>query len=178
MKNFSILVVLAIWLVASTSVLAGDYFREKWFDYPDPTTAPKITARCVQEGSADVPCPTWSNPLRMCRKSACTGHAYDTELLRVAPTFVVSGPESGEESIRRAVQAVVAVCSVTATTAAKGAAAMLPSPEPAARVGTGLATGIAYFKACISSANATAVVAGILNQLEFKIETPTHWAKL
>ena len=170
--------VLSVGLLASTSALAGDYIREKWFDYPDPTTAPKVTVRCVKEASADVPCPTWDKPLRMCTKSACVGHAYETELLRVEPTFVVTGPESGEEGVKKAVQAIVAVCTAKAIAGAKGAAAATPSPEPAARVGAGLATGITFFKACIAAADATAVVAGILNQLEFRIDTPTHWAKL
>jgi hypothetical protein len=171
-------VILVVGLTASTSAMAGDYLREKWFDYPDPTTAPKVTVRCVKEASADVPCPTWDKPLRMCTKSACVGHAYDTELLRVEPTFAVSGPESGEEGVKKAVQAIVAVCTAKAIAGAKGAAAATPSPEPAARVGAGSATGITFFKACIAAANATAVVAGILNQLDFRIDTPTHWAKL
>lgn len=170
--------VLVVGLLASTSAVAGDYLREKWFEYPDPTTAPKVTVRCVKEASTDVPCPTLDKPLRMCTKSACVGHAYETELLRVEPTFVVTGPESGEEGVKKAVQAIVAVCSAKAIAGAKGAAATTPSPEPAARVGAGLVTGITFFKACIDAADATAVVAGILSQFEFRIDTPTHWAKL
>jgi hypothetical protein len=97
------LLVVSFFFTASASaaaVHAGEYYREKWFDYPDPTTLPKTTARCVQEGSMDVPCPTWSEPLRMCRATACTGHAYTTELLRVSPTFVISGPDTGEEAVK------------------------------------------------------------------------------
>lgn len=176
MKKLSF--VLVVGLLASTSAVAGDYIREKWFDYPDPTTAPKVTVRCVKEALTDVPCPTLGKPLRMCIKSACVGHAYETELLRVEPTFVVTGPESGEEGVKKAVQAIVAVCTAKAIAGAKGTAAATPSPEPTARVGAGLATVITFFKACIAEANATAVVAGILNQLEFRIDTPTHWAKL
>lgn len=176
MKYF--IAILVAGLMASTSASAADYVRDKWFEYPDPTTAPKVTARCVKEASTDVPCPTSEKPLRMCTKTACVGHAYETELLRVEPTFVVSGPESGDEAVRNAVQAIVAVCTAKAISGAKGAAAATPSPEPAARIGAGLATGVGFFKACIVAADTTAVVAGILNQLEFKIETPTHWAKL
>lgn len=178
MVKVSVPLVLLIGLIASTSAPAGDYHREKWFDYPDPTTPPRITMRCVKEASTDVPCPTSGKPLRMCTKRGCIGHAYDTELLRVAPTFVVSGPESGEESVKKAVQGVVAVCAATAIASAKGAAAVTPSPEPTARVGAALASGITYFKACIAAADTTAVAAGILNQIEFRIDTPTHWAKL
>lgn len=170
---------LAVLLASLTNVAsAGEYYRDKWFEYPDPTTAPKVTVRCVKEASTNVPCPTWKEPLRMCLKTACVGHAYETELLRVSPTFVVTGPESADESVKKAVEAIVAVCSVQAVTAAKGAGAATPSPEPAARVGAALATGITYFKGCIAAADAAAVAAGILNQLEFRIDTPTHWAKL
>ncbi len=165
-------------LCSATTVHAADYLRETWFEYPDPTTAPRVTARCVQEGSMDVPCPTWNEPFRMCRATGCTGHAYTTELLRVSPTFVVSGPDTAEDAVKRAVQGIVAVCSANAIVAAKAAAAATPSPEPVARVAAGLGAGVTSFKACIATANATAIVAGIVNQLEFKVESPTHWARL
>lgn len=165
-------------LYLMTTAHAGDYFRETWFEYPDPTTAPKVTTRCVQEGSMDVPCSTWQEPFRMCRATGCTGHAYTTELLRVSPTFVVSGPDTGEEAVKRAVQGVVAVCSANAIVAAKAAAAATPSPEPVARIAAGLGAGVTSFKSCIATANTTAAVTGIANQLEFKIESPTHWARL
>lgn len=167
-----------LWMSAASVTQAGDYFRETWFDYPDPSTAPKVTARCVQEGSMDVPCPTWSEPLRMCRASGCTGHAYSTELLRVSPTFVVSGPDTPDEAAKRAVQGVVAVCSTQGVIAAKAAGAAAPTVDPVSRVGAGLAAGVVAFKGCISSANAAALIAGIVNQLEFKIESPTHWSPL
>lgn len=176
MKKY--LLAVAILSAVAFPVCAEDYFRETWFEYPDPTTAPRVTARCVQEASLDVPCPTWSEPFRMCRGYGCTGHAYTTELLRVAPTFVVSGPSSGEEAVKRAVQGIVAVCAANGTVAAKAAAAVTPSPEPGARIAAGIGAGITSFKACIATANATAVAAGIVNQLEFKVDSPTHWAPL
>ncbi len=157
---------------------AGDYYRHMWFEYPDPTTAPKVTAKCVKEGSTDVPCPTFGKPFRMCRKSACIGHAYTTELLRVSPTFVVSGPDTADEGVKRAVEGIAAACAVKAIAGAKGAGAAAPSPEPAARIAAGLTAGLAIFKACLATVNATAVVAGVANQLEFKIDTPTHWARI
>lgn len=175
MKRLHAVIILAS---LASSVHAEEYFRESWFDYPDPTTAPRLTVRCVKEGSADFPCPTWDKPFRMCTKSACIGHAYDTDVLRVNPTFVVSGPDSGENAVRQAVQAVVAVCSAKAIASAKGAAATAPSPEPLARVGAGLATGVLFFKACLASTEVAAVAAGVISQLEFRIDTPTHWAKL
>lgn len=157
---------------------AAEYYRSKWFDYPDPTTMPKTTVSCAQEGSIDVPCPTWSEPLRMCRKSACTGHTYKTEMLRVAPTFVVNGPDTSDQAVKNAITGVAATCAATAISAAQGAAAATPSPEPAARISAGLAMGIAYFQSCISTVSGAAVAGGLINQLSFTIETPTHWAPL
>lgn len=172
--------IIAVFLLISASlpVSAAEYYRSQWFEYPDPTTLPRTTATCVQEGSLDVPCPTWDRPLRMCRATGCTGHAYTTELLRVTPTFVVTGPESSEEAVKRAVQGIVAVCAANAVVASKAAGAATPSPEPAARITAGLAAGLVSFKACIATAKASTVAAGIVNQLEFKIETPTHWARI
>lgn len=172
------IIFLVFFAFISSFCYSAEYFREKWFDYPDPTTIPRTTATCVQQGSMHVPCPTWSEPLRMCLKSACTGHAYTTDVLRVTPTFVVNGPDSVDEATRNAVTGIVAACVVQAISAAKGAAAITPSPEPVARVGAGLASGATYFKACISTVNAVAVVAGIVNQLQFTVETPTHWAPI
>jgi hypothetical protein len=171
------LVFVALWSL-SWSCHAGDYFRQSFFDYPDPTTAPRVTASCSQMGSMDVPCGTWAYPLRMCRAETCTGHTYVTELLRVAPTFVVSGPDSPDEAVKNAVTGIAAGCAATAVSAAQGAAAVTPSPEPSARIAAALAAGATYFQSCISTVNAVAIVSGIVNQLRFKIETPTHWAKL
>lgn len=165
-------------LLVSLTASAGEYFREGWFEYPDPSTPPRVTARCVQTGSADLPCPTWDKPLRTCRASTCTGHAVETDMLRVKPTFVVSGPDSTDDAVKKAVQGVVAACAAQAVTSAKAAGAAVPSPEPGARVGAGLAAGITVFKGCIATANLTAVAAGIANQLEFKVEMPTHWARI
>lgn len=165
-------------VMATFSARAEDYFREKWFDYPDPTTAPRTTISCAKEGSVTVSCPTTRKPLRTCRKTGCIGPTTKIDLLRVSPTFVVSGPSSGEEAVKRAVQAIAVGCATNAIITAKGAAAITPSPEPAARVGAGLASGVGYFKACIAGAKVAAVASGIVDQLEFKIESPTHWSPL
>jgi hypothetical protein len=157
---------------------AAEYYRSKWFEYPDPLTAPRVTARCVKEASADVPCPTWNRPLRTCRQTVCVGHAYTTELLRVTPTFVISGPDSPDDATRRAVQGIAAGCGVKAIASGQGAAAAAPSPEPTARIAAAIGTAVGVFKACISTVSAAAAAGGIVRQLDFKIETPTHWARV
>lgn len=170
--------VTALICVLATTASAEDYVRLKWFEYPDPFTLPKVTMRCVKKASADVPCPTWAKPLRMCRKSTCIGHAYETKALRVTPTFVVSGPKSGSKAVRHIVEGVAAGCAIKAASSGKVAAAGIPSPEPAARVAAALGSGIAVFKACISSVTTAGVAGGIIRRLTFKIATPTHWARL
>lgn len=157
---------------------AAAYAREKLFEFPDPFTAPRVTVRCVKNASAHVPCPTWRKPGRMCRKETCIGHATTIELLRVTPTLVISGPDSADEAARRAVHGIVSACAASAALKAKAAIAATPSPEPGVRAAAGFAAGYASFKACIAAASTTTVVAGILRQLEIKLERPTHWARL
>jgi hypothetical protein len=160
------------------SANAGEYLRIGFFEFPDPTTAPRVTARCVKMGSMDVPCPTWDKPLRTCRKETCIGHAYTTELLRTKVEFVAYGPDAADEAVRFAVRAVITNCGVKGANAGKTAAAALPSPEPAARIAAGLAAAVAVFKACIATASMSAVVAGIVNRVDYKIEQTGHWARI
>lgn len=162
----------------ATGALSEDYSRTKLLEYPDPFTVPRVTARCVKEASAHVPCPTWSNPGRFCRKSTCIGHAYTTEALRVTAQLVISGPNSPSDAVRRAVQGIAAACGIKAAAAGKKAAAATPSAEPATRIGAAIASAAIVFKACIGSASATAIVGGIVRQLDIKVETPTHWARV
>ena len=178
MKNIFFVSLFSFITLSSGYAVAGEYFKQSWFEYPDPSTAPKITARCVKEGSAHVPCPTWREPFRMCLKSTCIGYAYDTELLRVTPTFVVSGPDSLDAAVRRAVEGFAAACALKAIGSGKAAAAATPSPEPTARVAAALAAAEVSFEACIATVSASSAAAAVLNELEFRIDTPTHWARL
>lgn len=173
-----LLLVALVLTFSATSASAGEYFRSKWFTYPDPTTLPRVNARCVKEASGHVLCPTSSNPFRTCLKSTCVGHAYTTELLRVSAEFVVSGPDNVEDGVRRAAQGIAAACAAKAIFAGKAAAAAVPSPEPGARIAAAAGTGTAAFKVCITSVNMAATVGAVAKQFEFKIETPTHWARV
>lgn len=73
---------------------------------------------------------------------------------------------------------IVAGCSAIAINAINTAVVATPSPEPSARIAVGLAAGVTSFKTCIITVNITSVVSGILGSLEFKIEKPSHWAKI
>jgi hypothetical protein len=161
----------------SFSASAEEYFRQGWFEYPDPTTAPRTTTECISMKSADVPCPTWNEPGRWCRKETCGEWKTKTEILRVNPSFVISGPNSPDEAVKRAVQGIVAGCATVAISEANTAAAAVPA-DPASRIGAGVAAGVVGFKNCIVAVQVEAAVGGVLNQLEFRIDTPTHWAQM
>lgn len=175
MKN---LLCFCILIIFSLSANAEDYFRQKWFDYPDPLTLPKTTVECVKQASLHLPCPTWSHPKRMCLKSGCSGHKYTVEALRIEPTFVISGPSSPDAAIKEAVMAIVATCGAIAIDAANVAVVANPSPEPSTRIAIGATVGVGSFKTCILTMNTTSAIAGVLGLLNFKIETPSHWARL
>lgn len=160
------------------SAWAGEYLRVGFFEFPDPTTAPRVTARCVKMASSDVPCPTLDKPLRTCRAETCIGHAYTTELLRTKVDFVAYGPDAADQAARIAVSGIISACGYKAATAGKAAAAALPSPEPAGRITAGIGAALAVYKACIAEASMSAVIAGIVNQVEYKIEQTGHWARL
>ncbi len=36
---------LCFFLSITSTAHAGEYFRNKWFEYPDPTTPPKVTTK-------------------------------------------------------------------------------------------------------------------------------------
>lgn len=172
-----ILLAFVLTVVASTA-WAEDYYRSKWFEFPDPLTKPKVTATCVKKAKYNVPCPTWKKPGRMCPREDCVGHAYKTELLRKEVIFVVSGPPSHSEAVKRIVIGYATGCAYKAVTAGKTAGAAAPSPEPAARIAAALGTTIATFKACLAAFSGATVAAGIINSLSIKIETPSHWARI
>lgn len=178
MRVFLVTVFGCLLSVSAGSANAADYVRQKWFDVPSPLVAPRVTAKCVKTASAHVPCPTWQKPLRQCLKSTCIGHAYTTDVERTSAIFIVSGPDSPSEAVKRAVEGVASLCAYKAIASGKKAAAATPSPEPSARVGAALATTVGIFKLCISKVTAGAVVAGIARQLSIRIDTPKHWARL
>jgi hypothetical protein len=149
---------------------AADYYRQKWFDYPDPFTAPKIETH--------TGCAHWIKPWGGAK--ICTNPTHvqvQVGLLRKDVVFVVSGPDAPDQGVRNAVEGYAAGCAAQAITVALGAAAATPSPEPGARIAAGSAALVGSFSACVSAISAAGIVGGIVSQLHVNIDTSgSHWS--
>lgn len=170
MRSFvSALVVLIFCFCESAH--AAEYYNKKWFDYPDLFTAPRVTT--------STGCAHWVEGLgaKICTNP--THFTVRTELLRRDVVFVVSGPDSPSEAVRRAVAGYATGCSVIAVHAATTAAAATPSPEPGARIAAAAASLYGSFAACISAISVGGVAGSILGQLNIRIDTSSsHWSPL
>lgn len=156
---------------------AAEYWRHKWFDFPNPLNT-RVHTECAKWTTISVPCPTLKEPLRTCPANQCVGHTVRTEVERIDVVFVAAGPDSAEDAARNAIIGYVVGCGATAMAAANTAAAATPSPEPASRVAAGYAAAVASFKACVAAITASGVVGAILKQVDLKVENPKHWSPL
>jgi hypothetical protein len=159
-----------------TVASAADYYKHKWFDYPDAATAPKVESRCAHWASGSsfqfsgFKChhTTWK---------VCTNPTHVTVvLLRRDVVFIVSGPASPTDAVQKAVAGYAAGCAAVAITSAEAAAAgtseTLVGELPAAAAALPAA-----FQACIVGVSVTGIVAGIVNQLNIHIDTSgSHWS--
>jgi hypothetical protein len=172
MRSLPYVIVTLALLGMSGSARAADYYRHKWFDYPDPVTAPKFASR--------TGCAHWIKPWR--GSKICTNPTHfqvKVALLRKDVVFVVSGPASPDQAIQRAVAGYAAGCAATAVTAAVTAAAATPSPEPAARIAAASGVLFSSFAGCISTVSAAGIAGGIVAQLHINIDTSgSHWSPL
>ena len=171
MKKLPVLMAIAIaFATAPGTAQAADYYRAKWFDYPDPFTAPKFRT--------DTGCAHWIKPWSGAK--ICTNPTHvqvQVALLRKDVVFVVSGPDNPDQAVQRAVAGYAAGCAATAIAAAEAAAAATPSPEPGARIGAASAMLYSSFYGCISSVSAAGIAGGIVGQLHINIDTSgSHWS--
>jgi len=157
-------------LLACGKADAADYYRQKWFDYPDPFTAPQVK---TQTG-----CAHWIKPWTGAKICTNPTHFQVTvALLRRDVVFVVSGPDTPDQAVQRAVAGYAAGCAATAIAAAEAAAAATPSPEPTARIGATGAVLYSSFTGCISAISVAGVVGSIVGQLHINIDTSgSHWS--
>ncbi len=151
---------------------ADEYYRNKWFDYPDPLTKPKLETR--------TGCAHWVKPWR--GSKICTNPTHfqvQVALLRKDVVFVVSGPASLDQAIHRAVEGYAAGCAATAIAAAEGAAAAVPSPEPSARIAAASGVLVTSFSGCISAISGAGIAGGIIAQSHIGIDASgSHWSPL
>ena len=164
--------------LAATSANAGEYWRHKWFDFPDPGTLPRSITECVDWAVFHAPCPTTTDWGRMCEKRECKGHATRVEMLRIGVVFIASGPDSPDEAVHRAVTGYVAGCGAAAIGAANMAAGTASAGGPAASAGAGATAAVGTFKTCLLSISVSGIIGGVLNQISLRVENPTHWARL
>ena len=72
-----------LFVLVGLPVHAAEYYNQKWFDYPDIGTAPRLTTGCAHEACTDVPEVYGFPPqVRMNRQCICTNSTVRTEVLR------------------------------------------------------------------------------------------------
>lgn len=161
-----------------TMASAADYYNHKWFDFPDGATVPKVESRCAHWASGSAfKCSgfkchhtTWK---------VCTNPTHViVALLRRDVVFVVSGPASPTEAVKKAVVGYAAGCAAVAITAAEAAGAgtseTLVGELPAAAAALPTA-----FQACIVGVSVPGIAAGIVHQLNISIDTSgSHWSRV
>jgi len=152
----------------ATRASAGEYYNKKWFDYPDPLTAPKFENGCANWiKTSSVSC-HWLKCHHIEAKICTNPTHIKVALLRKDVYVVVSGPDTSEDAVRRTIEGVAAGCAATAL-----AAAGTPSP---ASVGAP-AVFFAAFKACVLGVSASGVAGGIIRQLGIRIDSSrSHWS--
>ena len=162
------------WLLAAISVwmpfpaFASDYYNQKWFDYPDLGTAPRITVGCAHEACTKIP-ETHGFRIEWHQHCVCTNPTQRTDLLRRDVRVIVSGPDTADQSVRNALVGYAGGCVAAAIAASTAGPQVVASP----------AGFFASFKACIAAISVSGIVGSILNQFDIRFDTSgSHWSPL
>jgi hypothetical protein len=78
---------------------AAEYYNQRWFDYPDIGTAPRVTIGCAHEACTDIP-EFHGFKVEMHSHCVCTNPTQKTELLRKDVRVVVSGPDTSDQAVK------------------------------------------------------------------------------
>jgi hypothetical protein len=152
----------------SLPLQAAEYYNQRWFDYPDIGTAPRVTVGCAKEACTDIP-EFHGLRIEMHTHCACIAPTQKTELLRRDVRVVVSGPDTTDQAVRNALEGFAAGCVAAAIGASVAGPQVVASP----------AGFFAAFKGCIAAISATGVVGGILKEFDIHLNTSdTHWSPL
>jgi hypothetical protein len=152
----------------SLPLRAAEYYNQKWFDYPDIGTAPRVTIGCAHEACTDIP-EFHGFKVEMHSHCACTNPTQKTELLRKDVRVVVSGPDTSDQAVKNALEGYAAGCVATAIAASTAGPQVVASP----------AGFFAAFKACVAAISVSGVVGSLLNQLDIHLNTSdSHWSPL
>src|SRR5262245_34907688 len=112
---------------------AAEYYHKKWFDFPDLTTAPRFSNSCAKWVKTNSFKCSGFKCRRTTAKICVNPLRVKVALLRRDVHVVVSGPDTAQAAVRRAVEGFAAGCAVAAMTA--GA----PGPQTVAAPGTFIA---------------------------------------
>ena len=169
MKTYTIAALSSISVFLASPASAEDYYNQKWFDYPDPFTAPRVTQTgCGKQACTDIP-EFHGLKIEMHQQCMCISPNISTELLRHDVRVVVAGPSANADTVKKAVEGYVAGCVVTAIAASTAGPQVVASP----------AGFFATFKGCVAALSLSGTVGAILNQVNIHIDTnETHWAPL
>jgi hypothetical protein len=167
--DFAMALALTLTAFSSSAGAATDYYNQKWFDYPDPFTVPKVEQTgCGKQACTKIP-EFHGIKVTFKEQCACINPLMKTELLRHDVNVTVTGPESADDAVKKAVEGYVAGCVATAIAASTAGPQVIASP----------AGFFGAFQACISAISAAGVAGGILNQVNIHLDTnSTHWAPL
>lgn len=149
---------------------AEDYYNQKWFDYPDPFTAPKLTqVGCGKQACTKIPEWHGIGHVEMKEHCACINPEMKAELLRHDVYVIVSGPQTADDAVKKALEGYAAGCAATAIAAATAGPQVVAAP----------AGFFGAFQACIAGLSVAGVAGGILNQFNIHFDTHnTHWSPL
>jgi hypothetical protein len=148
---------------------AKDYYNRKWFDYPDPLTAPRVTQTgCGKQACTKIP-EFRGIKVTFKMQCACINPLFRTDLLRHDVVVVVSGPDTADKAVENALVGYAAGCVVTAIAASTAGPQVVASP----------AGFFAAFKGCVAALSVSGVAGSILNQFDIRFDTSqSHWSPL
>jgi hypothetical protein len=157
----------ALLLTFDSSAFARDYFLKQFIELPNPTKT-RVKAGCLK----------WVKPWKGAK--ICRAHKYETHMERKKVFFAASGPDSGEQAVRRAVEGIVTVCAAAAVEKALAAAAAASGGSPAAQMAAALPVLVGSFNACIATAakSAAPVVGAIAKQVSIGFRTKSEMKRL
>jgi hypothetical protein len=163
----SLLVAIVVVLI-TLPAQAANYYDQKWFDYPDPATLPRTTSECAKQACTDIPEFSGLN-VTMVTHCVCVNPIVKVELLRRDVRVIVSGPDTSDDAVKKAVVGYATGCVVGAIGGSTAGPQIVASPGEF----------FALFKACITAISATGMAGSIINQFNIHLNTTqTHWSPL
>lgn len=151
--------------------MSAEVYKKKITQFGDPTTLPKSRTSCVKESSTDVPyCKTrgFSVTCGTKRATTCTGWKTETKTLQSEIYFVVNGPDSVDDAVKKSIKS----CTDKAIQLGVGVAlaVIAKSGSKEAAASAALAASSVFLDGCM--------IAEVSNRLSFNLSTQasSHWS--